>query len=97
MGLAGVPIGVAHTRLARQVAGVGVIRVALLGVVALVLAACLSTPPGFGEFLVLVDSLRSGLLDEKQVATVRQLRVGLSALAEKEDAIKDVKVQSAEN
>lgn len=54
---------------------------------------CLVEPPGVGQLLALVDSLRDGLLNEKQLGIVRQLRIGLSALAQREDIMNDVKVQ----
>jgi len=41
-------------------------------------------PPSSGELVALVDSLRSGTLNETQVETVRVLRTGLVALAERE-------------
>lgn len=57
----------------------------------------LAEPLGVGQLLALVDSLRDGLLNQKQVETVRQLRIGLAALAEKEGVMENVKVQSPEN
>jgi integrase/recombinase XerD len=41
-------------------------------------------PPSRGELLALVDSLRSGTLNEKQAEAVQALRVGLLAWAEQE-------------
>jgi site-specific recombinase XerD len=54
----------------------------------------LAQPPGIGQLLALVDSLRGGTLNEVQAETVRVLRAGIQALAEKEDGnrMKDVKV-----
>jgi hypothetical protein len=43
-------------------------------------------PPGPGELLALVDSLRSGTLNESQTATVRFLRTGIAALTEQKVA-----------
>ena len=54
----------------------------------------LSQPPGIGQLLALVDSLRGGTLNKSQIEAVRVLRAGIQALAEKEDgsSMKDVKV-----
>jgi hypothetical protein len=54
----------------------------------------LTQPPGIGQLLALVDSLRGGTLNEAQSEAVRVLRAGIVALAEKEDSnrMKDVKV-----
>ena len=52
-------------------------------------------PPGMGQLLALVDSLRQGTLNETQTETVRQLRAGILALAERENTIQDVKVPTA--
>jgi hypothetical protein len=52
----------------------------------------LAEPPGTGLLLALVDSLREGTLNETQAATVRQLRAGILALSERQNAIQDVKV-----
>jgi site-specific recombinase XerD len=52
----------------------------------------LSQPPRLGQLLAMVDSLRQGTLNEAQTETIRQLRVGILALAEKEGTIQDVKV-----
>jgi site-specific recombinase XerD len=49
-------------------------------------------PPGIGQLVALVDSLRDGTLNAVQVETVRQLRAGILALAERQDVIQDVKV-----
>ena len=49
-------------------------------------------PPGMGQILALVDSLHEGTLNEAQAETVRQLRSGILALAERESTIQDVKV-----
>jgi len=45
-----------------------------------------------GQLLALVDSLREGTLNGLQAETVRQLRSGILALAERESIIQDVKV-----
>jgi integrase len=45
-----------------------------------------AAPPRHGELLALVDSLRSSTLNKAQATTVRRLRVGIMALAER-DAI----------
>ncbi len=45
-----------------------------------------------GQLLALVDSLREGALNAAQVEVVRQLRTGILALAEQQNAIQDVKV-----
>jgi integrase len=52
----------------------------------------LSEPPGMGQLLALIDSLREGTLNQAQTETIRQLRAGILALAEKESTIQDVKV-----
>jgi site-specific recombinase XerD len=49
-------------------------------------------PPGTGQLLALVDSLREGTLNQAQAEAVRQLRAGILALSEKENFIHDVKV-----
>ena len=41
-------------------------------------------PPNYGEMLALVDSLRSGTLNETQAETANALRTGLTALAERD-------------
>ena len=51
-----------------------------------------AAPPGTGQLLALVDSLRQGTLNDAQSETVRQLRSGILALAERENIIQDVKV-----
>ncbi|MBP7690219.1 MAG: phage integrase family protein [Thermoflexales bacterium] len=43
-------------------------------------------PPSSGQLLALVDSLRSGTLNESQRETVRALRAGITALAERGSA-----------
>jgi integrase/recombinase XerD len=43
-----------------------------------------ASPPCAGELLALVDSLRSGTLNEAQLETVRTLRAGIVALAERD-------------
>ncbi len=48
--------------------------------------------PGKGQLLALVDSLHEGTLNQAQTETVRRLRAGILALAEREKAIQDVKV-----
>jgi hypothetical protein len=40
-------------------------------------------PPSSGQLLALVDALRNGTLNESQQETVRALRAGLAALAER--------------
>jgi hypothetical protein len=45
-----------------------------------------------GQLLALIDSLREGTLNEAQTETIRQLRAGILALAEREISIQDVKV-----
>ncbi len=52
-------------------------------------------PPGVGQLLALVDSLHEGTLNEAQTETIRQLRAGILALAERESIIQDVKVPTA--
>jgi integrase/recombinase XerD len=54
----------------------------------------LSQPPAVGQLLALVDSLRGGTLNEAQAETVRVLRAGIVALAEREEGnrMEDVKV-----
>jgi integrase len=52
-------------------------------------------PPGTGQLLALVDSLREGTLNRAQAETVRRLRAGILALSEKEDTIHVVKVQTS--
>ncbi len=52
----------------------------------------LSTPPPLGQLIALVDSLHTGALNTSQSEAVRQLRAGLLALAEPENALQDVKV-----
>jgi hypothetical protein len=52
-------------------------------------------PPGTGQLLALVDSLRGGTLNQVQAETVRRLRAGIVALSEKEDTIHVVKVQTS--
>jgi integrase len=52
----------------------------------------LAAPPGAGRLLALVDSLRQGALNERQIEAVRALRAGILALAERESTIQDVKV-----
>jgi site-specific recombinase XerD len=52
----------------------------------------LAEPPGTGQLLALIDSLREGTLNQAQTETVRRLRTGILALAERENAIQDVKV-----
>jgi integrase len=52
----------------------------------------LAEPPGTGQLLALIDSLREGTLNQDQAETVRRLRAGILALAERENAIQDVKV-----
>jgi len=56
----------------------------------------LAPPPGPGQLLALVDSLRSGTLDRSQLETVRALRAGILALVENVDEriMGDVKVQT---
>ncbi len=39
-------------------------------------------PPSHGELLALIDSLRRSTLSEVQADTVRQIRIGVMALAE---------------
>ena len=43
-------------------------------------------PPNCGQLLALVDALRSGTLNETQTETVRALRAGIVALAERDSA-----------
>ena len=52
-------------------------------------------PPGTGQLLALVDSLREGTLNQAQIETIRQLRSGILALSEREHNIHDVKVQTS--
>jgi hypothetical protein len=52
-------------------------------------------PPGTGQLLALVDSLREGTMNQAQTETIRQLRAGILALAERERIIQDVKVQTS--
>lgn len=52
----------------------------------------LAQPPNAGQLLALVDSLREGTLNEAQAETVQLLRVGIMAIAENENYIRDVKV-----
>jgi hypothetical protein len=52
----------------------------------------LAPPPSAGQLLALLDSLRDGALNAAQAETVRQLRLGILALAEQQNAIQDVKV-----
>jgi hypothetical protein len=54
----------------------------------------LAEPPGMGQLLALVDSLHEGTLNQAQTETIRQLRAGILALAERESIIQDVKVPS---
>ncbi len=49
-------------------------------------------PPGAGQLLALGDSLRDGALNAAQAETVRQLRAGILALAEQQNAVQGVKV-----
>jgi len=49
-------------------------------------------PPGTGQLLALVDSLRRGTLNDAQTETIRQLRAGILALAKRENNFQDVKV-----
>jgi len=49
-------------------------------------------PPGAGQLLALVDSLREGTLNQVQTEMIRQLRAGILALAERGSNIQDVKV-----
>ncbi len=46
-------------------------------------------PPDSGQLLALVDALRSGILNETQQETVRALRAGIVALAERDSAAID--------
>ena len=57
----------------------------------------LAEPPGAGLLLAMVDSLREGTLNQAQAETVRQLRAGILALAERENAIHVVKVPTEAN
>ncbi len=43
-------------------------------------------PPSSGQLLTLVDTLRNGTLNEAQQETVRVLRAGIVALAERGSA-----------
>ena len=52
-------------------------------------------PPSSGQLLALVDSLRSGTLNDSQQETVRALRAGLAALAERQSAPLDADRQIA--
>jgi hypothetical protein len=52
-------------------------------------------PPSSGQLLALVDALRSGTLNESQQETVRALRTGITALAERAAAIVDTDRQIA--
>jgi integrase len=54
----------------------------------------LSQPPGIGQLLAMVDALRQGTLNASQTDLVQQLRNGLTALAEHENHMEDVKVPS---
>ena len=47
-------------------------------------------PLNGGQLLALVDSLRSGTLNESQLETVRVLRAGLAALSERVDTDKQI-------
>jgi integrase len=53
-------------------------------------------PPGPGQLLALVDSLRAGTLSHTQLETIRTLRAGILALAvqDREYLLGDVKVQN---
>jgi len=57
----------------------------------------LAQPPSAGQLLALVDSLREGTLNETQTETLRMLRTGILALAERKDeiAIHNVKVPAS--
>ncbi len=57
----------------------------------------LAAPMGLGQLLALVNSLREGTLNEAQAETVRRLRAGILALAERESIIQDVKVPTIEH
>jgi hypothetical protein len=52
-------------------------------------------PPSNGQLLALVDALRGGTLNESQQETVRALRAGLVALAERAAATVDTDRQIA--
>lgn len=52
----------------------------------------LAETPGAGHLLALVDSLCQGALNERQAETMRALRAGILALAERESIMQDVKV-----
>ena len=43
-------------------------------------------PPGYGQLLALVDSLRSGTLNDSQREAVQALRCGILALARQDSA-----------
>jgi site-specific recombinase XerD len=53
----------------------------------------LAPPPSAGQLLALLDSLRDGVLNTAQAEVVRQLRLGILAFSEQQNAIQDVKVQ----
>jgi hypothetical protein len=57
----------------------------------------LTGQPSAGQLLAMVDSLRKGTLNEVQAETVRQLRAGILALSEQQNAIQDVKVLAPGN
>jgi len=52
----------------------------------------LAAPPEVGQLIALVDSLRAGALNAVQSEAVRQLRAGMMALAERENATKVVNI-----
>lgn len=52
-----------------------------------------SQPPCIGELLAMVDALRQGTLNASQAELVQSLHTGLAALAERDNHMKDVKVQ----
>lgn len=57
----------------------------------------LAEPPGAGQHLALVDSLRQGTFNEAHGEKMRQLRAGILALAEREGTIQDVKDPTHDN
>jgi integrase/recombinase XerD len=56
----------------------------------------LSAPPALGQLIALVDSLRTGALNAAQTEAVRQLRIGIEALAAIENDAQVVNVPSCE-
>ena len=52
----------------------------------------IAKPPPIGQMIALADSLQTGTLNAVQLETVRSLRAGLMALAERDESIHDGKV-----